>query len=156
MAHRTRSSSESAITPSGQSLSGRTLKALRDESGLSQGQLADLAGYDRSTISAWEKGIRELREDAKLKILDALGLEAKAWHDAERFLRQMDWWRERHREPAGTELRPSRADGDGNDGFAGDIGHEIARIAEAEARDRERHVTEHLELLCRLLLEARS
>lgn len=151
------------MSPSnGRSFPGRTLKALRDESGLSQGQLAELAGCNRSTISAWEKGIRELREDTKSKILDILGLEAKAWQDAERFLRQMDWWRERYRVWSGVAAKRMAADapaGESTNGGAppgsADIGHEIARIAEAEARDRERQVTENLELLCRLLLETR-
>jgi len=142
------------IPPNGRSLPGRTLKALRDESGLSQGQLAELAGCNRSTISAWEKGIRALREETKRSILDILGLETRAWQDAERFLRLMDWWRERHHVASGAVAKRN-ADND-QPAIGADIGREIARIAEAEGRDRERHVTEHLELLCRLLLETRS
>ncbi|HEX4078868.1 MAG TPA: helix-turn-helix transcriptional regulator [Rhizomicrobium sp.] len=58
----------------GYSLIGTRLKALREERGLSQEQLAQLFGFkDRQTVSAIETGERRLSADELLLAVEKLG-----------------------------------------------------------------------------------
>lgn len=54
---------------------GETIKKLRLSQGLEQKELAFLAGYDKSTISKYERGVRRLFFDNVCDLLDALGYE---------------------------------------------------------------------------------
>lgn len=49
------------------------LKALRLEKGLSQSDIAKIAGVTRSIVSLWERNKRGMRDDYKLLLCEALG-----------------------------------------------------------------------------------
>src|SRR5436309_1402890 len=52
-----------------------TVRTLREEKGLNQKQLAELAGISQATISRIENGdIRELKSESVKKLADALGV----------------------------------------------------------------------------------
>jgi len=51
------------------------LREAREEAGLTQDQLADLAGISTRPIYIFESGKGSIRLDTYLKLLDALGLE---------------------------------------------------------------------------------
>jgi transcriptional regulator with XRE-family HTH domain len=51
---------------------GVRLKKLRQDRGLSQGQLAKLAGIPKGTLLQWEYGLRTPLLDAAVKLADAL------------------------------------------------------------------------------------
>jgi transcriptional regulator with XRE-family HTH domain len=51
---------------------GVRLKKLRQERGLSQGQLAKLSGVPKGTLLQWEYGLRTPKLDAAAKLADAL------------------------------------------------------------------------------------
>jgi transcriptional regulator with XRE-family HTH domain len=51
---------------------GTRLKKLRNERGLSQAQLAKLAGVPKGTLLQWEYGLRTPKLDAAAKLADAL------------------------------------------------------------------------------------
>lgn len=53
---------------------GERMRMLRIEAGLSQDELADVAGSSQATISRVEKGLQNMSEPLKVKVADALGL----------------------------------------------------------------------------------
>jgi transcriptional regulator with XRE-family HTH domain len=53
---------------------GVRLKKLREERGLSQGQLAKLSGIPKGTLLQWEYGLRTPLLDAAVKLADALNI----------------------------------------------------------------------------------
>ncbi len=52
---------------------GCRIKNLREKAGLSQQELANLVGVDRSTIAMYEAGQRIPRDDTKKKLSENLG-----------------------------------------------------------------------------------
>jgi DNA-binding XRE family transcriptional regulator len=58
---------------------GQTLKELRQEKGMSQEQLAEAAGLDRSFVSLVERGIQSPNIVVLLKIAEVLGVPAAAF-----------------------------------------------------------------------------
>jgi len=62
------------VTDSQTALS-RNLRKARQEAGLTQDQLADLASISNRPIYVFESGKGSIRLDTYLKLLDALGLE---------------------------------------------------------------------------------
>jgi len=58
-----------------QSKLSRKLKQAREEAGLTQDQLADLASISNRTVYLFENDKGSIRLDTYLKLLDALGLE---------------------------------------------------------------------------------
>lgn len=52
---------------------GRAIKALRAEKGLSQEALADLAGVQRPTLSAIERGTSDPRLSTLFRLAEAMG-----------------------------------------------------------------------------------
>ncbi|TND09823.1 MAG: transcriptional regulator [Bacteroidetes bacterium] len=53
---------------------GRNIKAIRAEKGVSQTELADLCGYERSTLNRLEAGGSNVTAKTLLKIAKALGV----------------------------------------------------------------------------------
>lgn len=58
-------------------LSGQKLRAARVLRGISQSELAALAGVDAKAISQFETGKRELRTDIARKLCEALGVDVR-------------------------------------------------------------------------------
>lgn len=55
-------------------LTGQKLKAIRALRGVTQAELADLAGVSPTAIAEYERGKRDLRADTIRKLCDALGV----------------------------------------------------------------------------------
>lgn len=53
----------------------RSIRDLRQENGLTQEDLADKAGLDRTYISGVERGVRNITLDSLEQIVDALGVD---------------------------------------------------------------------------------
>ena len=56
---------------------GPTIKALRRQSGLTQAQLAERCGLERTSITNIEKGHQQLTEHTMVRIAEALGCELR-------------------------------------------------------------------------------
>jgi len=55
------------------------LKELRESKGLSQKQLAEIAGLSQRAVSHWEQGLRSPSWDAVLALADALGVSCEVF-----------------------------------------------------------------------------
>lgn len=60
---------------------GARLKQLREQRGLSQKQLADVAGLSQRAVSHWEQGLRQPTWDAVQALCDALGVDCEAFRE---------------------------------------------------------------------------
>lgn len=53
---------------------GKTLKELRQQSGLRQGDLAKMLGVERSTVANWERGAKQPSIDILIKLREIFGV----------------------------------------------------------------------------------
>ncbi|MFW6012304.1 MAG: helix-turn-helix transcriptional regulator [bacterium] len=120
---------------------GQALRMLRQHRELTQGQLAQVAGVSRAAISDFERGHRAPAPEALERLLRALKLPERAWHDTVRHIEWIEWLR-------------ARRDHCGAPGVAGLVGADasdrdriIQRVAESLCRDLERHVVDILNLV---------
>ena len=85
---------------------GKVLRAFRDRKGISQEDLAEVAGLDRSFVSLVERGIQTPNVVVLLKISEVLGVSASALiAEVEQILRTS----QRPPETADTGSRPGKA-----------------------------------------------
>jgi DNA-binding XRE family transcriptional regulator len=71
----------------------RSLRALRERRGLTQGQLAERLGVTHLTIRSWEKGERPMREQWRQKVAEALSCSVADVRQAEGVARGKRWRR---------------------------------------------------------------
>ena len=57
---------------------GEVIKSIRIEKGMTQKQVAELAGTTDVSLSRWENGSRDMQVETLCRIADALGVEAYA------------------------------------------------------------------------------
>lgn len=56
---------------------GSRIRLSRETAGLSQSQLGRLAGVTFAAVSQWERGVRIPRDEMKVSIADALGVDVR-------------------------------------------------------------------------------
>jgi len=132
----------------------RALSILREYRGVSQKDLAEAAGVNKTTISAYERGQLRIGPHKLDQVLDALELPMRAWEATLRHLDWLDWLtqrREHSSEPLGrgASIQSTDSGHTGLDPLA--VRSQVDRIAEAAAREREQFLTAVLELFVELI-----
>lgn len=124
---------------------GAALVLLRQYRRYTQNRLAELSGISKATISAYERGLQEIGETNRRRMLRALRLPSRAWEATVRHVEWLDWLSARSAGGSGEAAGSAGAD----DLRA--IRQEVERIAEAAGREREREVGTLLQLFAHLL-----
>lgn len=124
---------------------GAALVLLRQYRRYTQNRLAELSGISKATISAYERGLQEIGETNRRRMLKALRLPSRAWEATVRHVEWLDWLSARS--GGGRGEAPESAGVDDLEA----IRLEVERIAEAAGREREREVGTLLQLFAHLL-----
>lgn len=116
---------------------GRILRVLRELRGLSQRDLARRSGLNKTAISDYETGKRDIPESRRVRLLRELGFPLRAWDETRDFIRWLAWLGER--EEQRRERHPAR--------HGRGVRTDVDLIAARVGRTRERETAEVLDLL---------
>jgi transcriptional regulator with XRE-family HTH domain len=125
---------------------GAALMLLRQYRRCTQNRLAELSGISKATISAYERGLQEIGEANRRRMLRALGLPSRAWEATVRHVEWLEWLAARN-----DLLEEGALPEDVGEEDLAVLRREVGRVAEAAGRDRERQVGTLLEIFAHLL-----